>query len=139
MERKHIKRVPVLREGKLVGIITRANLLQALASVARNIPAVAQDDSAIRDRILAEMDKLPWRPAGVSVLVRNGNVDLSGTILDEREREGIRVLVENVSGVRSIHDHIVWIEPQSGMVFSSPEDERAGVAPKAPIATSSGR
>jgi CBS domain-containing protein len=136
MERKHIKRVPVLRQGKLVGIITRANLLHALASAARNIPPVAKDDSAIRDRILAEMDKLPWRPAGVSVLVRDGNVDLSGTIMDEREREGIKVLVENVPGVRALHDHIVWIEPQSGIAFSSPEDEKAGGGPRTPVATS---
>ena len=74
-------------------------------------------------------------PGGVSVLVRDGDVDLSGTIVDEREREGIKVLVENVPGVRAIHDHIVWIEPQSGMAFSSPEDEKAGGAPRAPIAT----
>lgn len=136
MERKHIKRVPVLREGKLVGIISRANLLHALASAARSIRPATKDDAAIRDRILAEMHKLPWRPAGVSVLVRDGNVDLSGTIPDEREREGIKVLVENVAGVQAIHDHIVWIEPQSGMAFSSPEDEKAGTAPRVPVATS---
>jgi CBS domain-containing protein len=123
MERKNIKRVPVTRHGKLVGIITRANLLHALAGVARIIPPVPAADAAIRDRILSEIDKLPWRPA-VRVLVHDGNVDLSGTIVDEREREGIKVLVENVPGVRAIHDHIVWVEPQSGMAFPSPEDEK---------------
>jgi hypothetical protein len=60
--------------------------------------------------------------------VHDGNVDLSGTIVDEREREGIRVLVENVPGVRAIHDHIVWVEPQSGMAFPSPEDEKVDAA-----------
>ena len=63
MERKNIKRVPVIRHGKLVGIITRANLLHALASVARIMPPVPKDDTAIRDRILSEIDKLPWCPA----------------------------------------------------------------------------
>jgi CBS domain-containing protein len=134
MERRRIKRVPVLREGKLVGIITRANLLHALASSARNIPAVTKDDTEIRERILAEMNKLSWRPRGVSVLVRDGTVDLSGTIMDERERGAIRVLVENVPGVRAIRDHIVWIEAQSGMAFFSPEDEKARTVPSMPVA-----
>jgi CBS-domain-containing membrane protein len=62
MERKNIKRIPVTRHGKLVGIITRANL-HALAGVARIIPPVPAGDAAIRDRILSEIDKLPWRPA----------------------------------------------------------------------------
>jgi CBS domain-containing protein len=111
MERKRIKRVPVMRNGQLIGIITRANLVQALASIARVIPPVLKDDAAIRDRILSEIDKLPWGPAGINVLVRDGNVDLSGIILDESQREGIKVLVENVPGVREVHDNIVWIEP----------------------------
>ena len=136
MERKNIKRVPVIRDGKLAGIITRANLLHALASVTRIIPPVPKDDAAIRERILSEIDKLPWRPA-VSVLVRDGNVDLSGTIVDERAREGIKVLVENVPGVRAIHDHIVWVEPQSGMAFPSPEDEKVDAASRGSIATRS--
>ena len=129
MERAGVKRVPVLRGGELVGIITRANLLHALASAARTIPPTAKDDAAIRDRILAEFDKLSWGTAGVSVLVRDGSVELSGTILDERQREALKVLVENVPGVKAVHDHIVWVEPYSGMAFPSPEDEsRSGAA-----------
>jgi CBS domain-containing protein len=137
MVHKKIKRVPVMRDGMLVGIITRADLLHALVSVARVIPPIPKDDTAIRDRIVSEIDKLPWRPAGVSVLVRDGSVELSGTILDERAREGIRVLVENVPGVRAIHDHMVWVEPLSGMAFSSPDDEDAAAASGKPMATGS--
>jgi CBS domain-containing protein len=125
MEGERIKRVPVLCEGKLVGIITRANLLHALASVARTIPQVAKDDVAIRDRILSELGKQPWHAVGVDVVVQDGDVDLSGTILDERLREALKVLIENVPGVKEIHDHIVWVEPYSGMAFASPEDEEA--------------
>jgi hypothetical protein len=84
---------------------------------------MAKDDAAIRGRILAEFDKLSWGMAGVSVLVRDGCVELSGTILDDRQREALKVLVENVPGVKAIHDHMVWVEPYSGMAFPSPEDE----------------
>ena len=73
MERERIKRVPVVRGGKLVGIITRANLLHALATVARTVPPVERDDAAIRDRILSEFGKQPWHAAGVSVVVRGGD------------------------------------------------------------------
>jgi hypothetical protein len=61
----------------------------------------------------------------VSIIVRGGNVDLSGTIFDERLREGLKVLVENVPGVKAVHDHLVWVEPYSGMAFASAEDNKA--------------
>ena len=122
-ERARVKRVPVQRGDKLVGIITRANLLQALASVARTIPPMAKHDAAIRGRVVAEFDKVSWGTAGVSVLVRDGSVGLSGTILDDRQREALKILVENVPGVKAIHDHMVRVELYSGMAFPSPEDE----------------
>ena len=124
MERASVKRVPVLRGGKLVGIITRANLMRALATAARTIPPLAVDDVAIRARVLSELEKtLSKGTAGVSVLVREGSVELFGTILDERLRKALRVLVENGPGVKAIHDHIVLLEPYSGMEFASPEDK----------------
>jgi hypothetical protein len=65
----------------------------------------------------------------VNVLVRDGSVELSGTILDDRQREALKVLVENVPGVKTVHDHMVWVEPYSGMAFPSPEDEARSEAP----------
>jgi CBS domain-containing protein len=124
MERKNVMRVPVLREGKLVGIVTRANLLHVLARLADTSQPVGGGDATIRDRILSELVKLPWR-ATVSINVRDGVVELSGTILSEGEREALKVAVENVPGVKAVHDHVVWVEPNSGMVFASPEDEKA--------------
>jgi len=50
-------------------------------------------------------------------------MELSRTIFDDRQREALKVLVENVPGVKAIHDHMVWVEPYSGMAFPSPEDE----------------
>ncbi len=122
MERRHIKRLPVLHDGKMVGIVSRANLMLALASLARDKETLATDDAAIRDRVLAAFEKQRWAPQ-VNVMVKNGVADLWGTILDERERQACIVAVENVAGVKQVHDHLVWVEPMSGMAFPSSEDE----------------
>jgi CBS domain-containing protein len=122
MERHSIKRLPVVQDGKLVGIVSRANLLHALAGVAREIKAPAGDDATIREQILAECAKQPWAPQ-VNVVVRDGVVSLWGAITDERERQAFVVAVENVSGVKAVHDHLAWIEPTSGIVIMSDEDE----------------
>jgi CBS domain-containing protein len=122
MERHRIKRLPVVQDGKLVGIVSRANLLHALASVAREVKAPAGDDATIRERIMAECAKQPWAPH-VNVVVRDGVVELWGVITDERERQAFTVVSENVPGVKAVRDHLAWIEPTSGMVVLSEEDE----------------
>lgn len=122
MERHRVKRLPVMKDGKLVGIVSRANLLHALASVAREVKAAAADDAMIREQILAECAKQPWAPH-VNVIVRDGVVGLWGVITDERERRAFIVAAENVPGVKAVHDHLAWIEPTSGMVVLSDEDE----------------
>ena len=122
MECRRIKRLPVLRDGKIVGIVSRANLMHALVSLARDTVVPAGGDSAMRDGILAAIAKQPWAPR-INVVVKNGIAELWGTITDERERQGCIVTAENVAGVREVHDHLVWVEPVSGMSFPSPEDE----------------
>jgi CBS domain-containing protein len=122
MECRRIKRLPVLRGGKMVGMVSRANLMHALVSIARDAVAPAGGDCAIRDRILAAVAGQPWAPQ-VNVVVKNGVAELWGTITDERERQGCIVTAENVAGVLEVHDHLVWVEPMSGMAFPSPEDE----------------
>jgi len=122
MERHRIKRLPVVQDGKLVGIVSRANLLHALASVAREVKAPAGDDATIREQILAECARQPWAPH-VNVVVRDGVVGLWGVITDERERQALIVAAENVPGVKAVHDHLAWVEPTSGMIVLSDEDE----------------
>jgi CBS domain-containing protein len=121
MERRHVKRLPVLRDGKMVGIVSRANLMHAAVSLARDTQAPVGGDVAIRDRILAVLGKERWAPR-VDVVVKDRVADLWGTILDERERQACIVAVENVAGVKQVHDHLVWVEPMSGAAFPSAED-----------------
>jgi osmotically-inducible protein OsmY len=72
---------------------------------------------------MAELAKAAWVPRdGLSISVKDGAVDLNGVILDEKEREALRVVAENVPGVRSVEDHLVWIEPVSGTVIDPPQD-----------------
>jgi len=122
MERRHIKRLPVLRDGRMVGIVSRANLMHALASLSRDVPAPAGGDSAIRDAVIAAIGKQTWAPH-VNVVVKNGIAELWGIVTDERERQALVVATENVAGVEKVHDHLVWVEPMSGMAFPSVEDE----------------
>jgi CBS domain-containing protein len=128
MERKRVKRLPVVRDGKIVGIISRANLVRAIVSSAEESKALASGDAAIRDQILAAFVAQPWAPR-IDVTVKDGVVDLWGTITDDRERKACVVVAENVSGVKKVRDHIVWVEPMSGMAFPSPEDEGSEQTP----------
>jgi CBS domain-containing protein len=122
MESNHVKRLPVMKDGKLVGIVSRANLLQAVAGLARDIPDPTADDDHIRRRIIAAIEKNDWSPFGLNVIVRDGIVHLSGVITDEDSRQASIVAAQNVSGVRKIHDHLCWVDTISGMYLESPED-----------------
>jgi CBS-domain-containing membrane protein len=126
MEKHRIKRLPVLRERKVVGIVSRADLLRALARAAAKLPSPSKDDTAIRNAIYAELDKQSWVPrATINIAVASGIAELHGTILDERERRALRVAVENVPGVKGVHDELVWIEPVSGMYLEAPAETKA--------------
>jgi CBS domain-containing protein len=124
MERHRIKRVPVLRQGRLVGIVSRANLLRALAVTVKALPPASPSDGAIREQLWQELSRSEWAPRSLlNIVVREGTVHLYGTILDGREREALRVVAENIPGVRQVRDHLVWCEPISGMVVELPEED----------------
>ena len=111
MERHHVKRLPVTRSGRMVGIVSRANLMHALASLSRDVPAPPPGgDPAIRDKILAAIAKQDWAPH-VNVIVKNGVAELRGIITDNRERQSLIVATENVPGVRQVRDNLAWVEP----------------------------
>jgi CBS domain-containing protein len=124
MEKRHIKRLPVLRGNELVGIVSRANLLHALAGVAREVKPTTASDQAIRERVVAEFASQPWAPVSlINVIVREGVVELWGTITDERERQALVVAAENVPGVKAVTDHLAWVDALSGMVLYQSDEE----------------
>jgi CBS domain-containing protein len=131
MERHRIKRVPVTRDARLVGIVSRANLVRAMLPAAKAVQPAAQSDLDIQNRIKKELDSQKWAPVAlIDVTVNKGVVDLWGTIIDERDRKALKVLAENVSGVKAVNDHTVWIEPMSGFVLEAPEAKQAPAAEK---------
>jgi CBS domain-containing protein len=123
MEKNNVKRLPVIRGDKIVGIVSRANLLQAVASLARQIPDPTADDDHIRNRVIDALEKNDWCPFGLSVIVREGIVHLSGVITEERSRQAAIVGAENVSGVKKVIDHLCWVDTMSGMYLIAPDDE----------------
>ena len=123
MEKNNVKRLPVIRADKVVGIVSRANLLQAVASLAREVPDPTADDDHIRNRVIDAMEKNDWCPFGLSVIVKDGIVHLSGVITEERSRQAAVVAAETVEGVKEVHDHLCWVDTMSGMYLNSPEDD----------------
>jgi CBS domain-containing protein len=116
MERHRIKRVPVLRGNQLVGIVTRRDLVRALADRSQE-EQVSPDDTAIRERLLAELKKQHWiKLAMIDIAVTNGVVEFSGMLTDERQRHALRIAAENVPGVKKVNDERIWIEEVSEML-----------------------
>ena len=115
METKRIKRVPVVHDGKIVAIVSRADLLQVLASSGA-ASASEDNDRFIRDRLLAELRRQEWAsPAEANVIVSDGVVHFWGTVGSEEERRALRIAAENIPGVRGIEDH-----PTAGPRYVTP-------------------
>jgi len=125
MEKKDIKRLPVMSGPTLKGIVTRSNLLQAVASMAHEIPDPTADDDHIRDRILRTVNKTDWRPISFEVTVRNGVVHLHGIITTDEARQATIVAAENTAGVKEVHDHLCFVDTWSGFYVESSEDMKA--------------
>jgi CBS domain-containing protein len=112
LERHRIKRVPVLSGDKLVGIVSRANLLHGLATARTGEPVTA-DDETIRAAVLETISaEAGVRDEFINVLVADGTVHLWGAAESEEERDAVRVAVENTTGVRAIDDHLAVFPAQ---------------------------
>lgn len=107
LARLRINRVPVTRDGKLVGIVSRRNLMQALASKL-SAPEAAADDKAIRAAFYAELRCQAWvtSPSAVNAVVSGGVVHLWGIAPDDMRRQAIVVAAESIPGVRAVEDHM---------------------------------
>lgn len=113
LEKRRIKRVPVLRDGKVVGIVSRANLLHSLAAQKDRVSVTpAPADSTIRKEIMALVEHEDWVSHGsLNVMVADGVVELWGWVESDKERKALKVAAEGVSGVRRVEDHLAMIAP----------------------------
>jgi CBS domain-containing protein len=107
LEKRGIKRVPIVSNGQLVGIVSRANLIQAVAAARKQLE-VPLSDVNIRDRIVSRLREQPWAHTwALNVTVNGGIVDLWGLTNSEAERKAIRVAAETTQGVRAVNDYLV--------------------------------
>ena len=108
LETNRIKRVPVLRGGNLAGIVSRANLVRALAMTINERPSGAEaDDRAIRDRLLAELKAQKWAEVSpANVTVKDGVVHLWSSYYSDQEKRALIVAAESIPGVRRVEDHM---------------------------------
>lgn len=107
MERDGFKRLPVLRDGRIAGIVSRANLVLALSRRLIETSPAPGDDLAVRKHILDEIAEKGWTPSAIiQVDVSDGVVELSGTVLDERVRQAIAVAARNAPGVTEVKDNL---------------------------------
>ena len=117
MEKNRIKRVPIVENGSLVGIVSRSNILRALMSQSRAMPAADTSDEALCKEVRKSIDQLTWAPMSlVDVRVENGIAELRG-VAGLRTSDGIVVAAENVPGLKSVRNYLATVEPISGVVI----------------------
>jgi CBS domain-containing protein len=108
MEQKHVRRVPVVRDGRVVGIVSRSNLLRAFASRPVEAAPASSGDAEIRSALLAELSKQSWsrRPEN-SVVVTEGVVHLWGLAATDEEKRALELVAEATPGTVAVRNHVV--------------------------------
>jgi CBS domain-containing protein len=108
LEKNRIKRVPIVAKGRVVGIVSRANLVQALAGLREDSQPSAASDAAIRKRVMARLKSERWsRHALLNATVQDGTVTLWGIVDSRAEKEAARVAAEQVAGVRAVENNVI--------------------------------
>ena len=121
-ENNSIKRVPIVENGELVGIVSRANLIQALASVPPHLD-IASSDMVLRTAFLRHLAAQRWADASrLNVIVHDGLVELWGVVNSDAEKQATRVAAESMVGVRAVIDHLI-VEPRE---VKAPERDITG-------------
>jgi CBS domain-containing protein len=119
MNSRRVKRVPVVRDGLPVGIISRADLVRALGVMMQGAAdAPKRDDANIKASIVETLNRQNWATnSPVSVQVHEGNVEIRGVLTDDRQRAAIVVAVENTPGVKTVTDNLALVEPFAGALY----------------------
>jgi len=122
LQRHRIKRLPVLARGRLVGMLSRADVMRACLDAAAVPAEGVADDGVIAACVGERMRRETWCPReNIRVEVVHGVAELMGVVTDERTRDGLRVLVETTPGVLRVVDHLSTLEPMTGAVLHAPD------------------
>jgi CBS domain-containing protein len=121
LENNSIKRLPIVQNGELVGIVSRANLIQALTSAPARLD-VTPSDTALRIALLRHLVEQPWAETSrLNVIVHEGLVELWGAVNSDVEKQAIRVAAESMEGVRAVIDHLI-VEPRGAARYAPERD-----------------
>lgn len=120
MESHNVKRFPVMHGGEVVGMVTRADFLVAIANRSLDAKSYSDDDNQIRGAVVAALSHVSWRPCALNVSVHEGMVVLRGTVKSDNDRRATIVCVENVPGVNRVEDQL------SKVSDPPPEEEYGG-------------
>jgi CBS domain-containing protein len=115
LEKHRIKRVPVVKGGKIVGIVSRANLVQALVTLGTGIkPSASANDSILRADLLGRLRLQPWWTNSINVIVKKGIVELWGYVDSQAASDAIRIAAEETPGVRQVSNNLaIEIRPSA--------------------------
>jgi CBS domain-containing protein len=112
MEKHRIKRVPVLESGRLVGVVSRADLVRRLAMTPARTAPRASSDRALRRQVLKEVAKTCVDTVYVNITVEGGTVHLWGGSRSAVDQKALRAAAKAVNGVRKVEDHTFVIPPR---------------------------
>lgn len=120
MEARNVKRFPVMRGEKIVGMVTRADFLAAIANLSLDAGGYSDSDNQIRGAVVAALSHASWRPCALNVSVHEGVVVLRGTVKSDNARKAALVAAENVRGVNRVEDQL------SKAAHPPPEEDYGG-------------
>jgi CBS domain-containing protein len=123
MQSRHIRRLPVLQAGQITGIVSRADIMRELGRLLAAAQAGPKSDAQIRQCVLAQFAQERWVPSAcIDVQVHDGTVVLRGLITSPSQHAALRVLAENIPGVKGVVDQLVWVEPYTGTTLQPPQE-----------------
>ena len=120
MESHNVKRFPVMRGEEMVGMVTRADFLSAIANRSLDAGHYSDNDSQIQNAVITALSRASWRPCALNVSVREGVVVLRGTVKGDNARKAAIVAAENVRGVNRVEDQL------SKISYPPPEEDYGG-------------